>query len=187
MLRKLAVIFFAVALLAFTAACGPNSSSTTAASGNGPGATVAASASPGACPTTETKTFAKTLFVADVALAGGAFKRYIYTPAKEGKFEKGAPGKVVAILKAAAAAAFAINRLDAAKTNAQNDPTLCKLLIAPILSFSAALTGLINKAKGGIGSISPTDVNSGNGFLSGLHSAAAQGGAAFTDNTNTTA
>ena len=186
MLRKLAIIF-AIALLAFTAACGPSSSSTSAASGSGSGATAAASASPGACPATETKTFAKTLFVADVALAGGAFKRYIYTPAKEGKFEKGAPGKVVAIIKAAAAAAFAINRLDAAKTNAQNDPTLCKLLIAPVRDFSAALNSLISKAKGGIGTISPTDVDSGNGSLSGLHTAAAQGGAAFTDNTNTNA
>ena len=31
--------------------------------------------------------FAKTEFVADAALAGGAFKRYIYTPAKDGKLK----------------------------------------------------------------------------------------------------
>ena len=66
------------------------------------------------------QSFAKTKFVADVAIAGGAFKRYIYTPAKDGKFKKGANGRV-------------------------------------------------------------------SGYLSDLHGAASQGGAPFTDNTNTSA
>jgi hypothetical protein len=185
MFRKLSVILV-IALLAFTAACSSKSSSTNGASG-GAGPSVVATASPGACPTKNTESFAKTKFVADVALAGGAFKRYIYTPAKAGKFQKGAKGKVVALIKAAAAGAFVINRLDAAKNAAQANPTLCKVLAAPVAKFSAAVSGLVGKAKGGVGTINPADVDSGNSFLSDVHSAASQGGAAFTDNTNTNA
>ena len=183
MVRKLSIILV-IGLLAFTAACSSSSSSTVnnaSASGNN----VAASATPGTCPTENTKSFAKTRFVADVALAGGAFKRYIYSPAKAGKFQKGANGKVLALVKAAAAGAFTINRLDAAKDAAEANPTLCKLLAAPIAKFSAAVSGLIGKAKGG--SIDPSDVTSGNDFLDDLHNAASQGGAAFTENTNTSA
>src|SRR5580693_2498750 len=185
MFRKLSVILVTV-LLAFTAACSSKSSSTNAASA-GAGPSVVTTASPGACPTKNTESFAKTKFVADVALAGGAFKRYIYTPAKAGKFQKGAKGKVLALVKAAAAGAFVINRLDAAKNAAQANPTLCKVLAAPVAKFSAAVSGLVGKAKGGVGTINPADVDSGNSFLSNVHSAASQGGAAFTDNTNTNA
>ena len=180
MVRKLSIILV-IGLLAFTAACSSSSSSTVnnaSASGNN----VAASATPGTCPTENTKSFAKTRFVADVALAGGAFKRYIYSPAKAGQFQKGAHGKVLALVKAAAAGAFTINRLDAAKDAAEANPTLCKLLVAPIAKFSASVSNLIGQAK--TGSIDPSAVTSGNDFLNELHGAASQGGAAFTDNTN---
>ena len=184
MFRKLSVILV-IGLLAFTAACSSKSSSTNAASATGAAASVAATSTPAACPTKNTESFAKTKFVADVAIAGGAFKRYIYTPAKDGKFKKGANGRVLAFVKAAAAGALTVNRLEAAKTAAQANPTLCKLLAEPIAKFSAAVSGLISKAKGG--SIDPSDVNNAGGYLSDLHGAASQGGAAFTDNTSTTA
>jgi hypothetical protein len=183
MVRKLSIVLV-IALLAFTAACSSSSSTVNNASANS-SASVVAAATPAACPTKNTESFAKTKFVADVALAGGAFKRYIYSPAKAGKFKKGANGKVLALVKAAAAGAFTVNRLNAAKNAAQANPTLCKLLAAPIAKFSAAVSGLVSKAKSG--SIDPSDVNSGNGFLDDLHGAASQGGAAFTDNTNTSA
>ena len=184
MFRKLSVILV-IGLLAFTAACSSKSSSTNAASATGAAASVAATSTPAACPTKITESFAKTKFVADVAIAGGAFKRYIYTPAKDGKFKKGANGRVLAFVKAAAAGALTVNRLEAAKTAAQANPTLCKLLAEPIARFSAAVSGLIGKAKGG--SIDPSDVDNASGYLSNLHGAASQGGAAFTDNTSTTA
>ena len=184
MFRKLSVILV-IGLLAFTAACSSKSSSTNAASATGAAASVAATSTPAACPTKNTESFAKTKFVADVALAGGAFKRYIYSPAKAGKFKKGANGRVLAFVKAAAAGALTVNRLEAAKTAAQANPTLCKLLAEPIARFSAAVSGLIGKAKGG--SIDPSDVDNASGYLSNLHGAASQGGAAFTDNTNTSA
>ena len=182
MVRKLSVILV-IGLLAFTAACSSSSSST--ANSAAADSAAAATATPGACPTKNTESFAKTKFVADVALAGGAFKRYIYSPAKAGKFKKGASGRVLALVKAAAAGAFTVNRLDAAKNAAEANPTLCKLLAAPIAKFSAAVSGLVSKAKSG--SIDPSDVTSGSGFLDDLHNAASQGGAAFTDNTDTSA
>lgn len=184
MFRKLSVILV-IGLLAFTAACSSKSSSTNAVSATGAAAGVAATSTPAACPTKNTESFAKTKFVADVAIAGGAFKRYIYTPAKDGKFKKGANGRVLAFVKAAAAGALTVNRLEAAKTAAQANPTLCKLLAEPIAKFSAAVSGLISKAKGG--GIDASDVDNASGYLSDLHGAASQGGAAFTDNTNTTA
>lgn len=184
MFRKLSIILV-IGLLALTAACSSSSTSTNAAAATGVAVSVAATATPGACPTKNTESFAKTKFVADVAIAGGAFKRYIYTPAKDGKFKKGANGRVLAFVKAAAAGALTVNRLEAAKTAAEANPTLCKLLAQPIAKFSAAVTGLIGKAKGG--SIDPSDVDNASSYLTDLHGAASQGGAAFTDNTNTSA
>jgi hypothetical protein len=178
MFRKMSVMVI-IALLASTAAC--SSGSSTGASA-GAAASGAVATSPSTCPAAQTKKFAKTLFVADAALAGGAFKRYIYTPAKDGKFKKGTSGRILALVKAGAAGLFVVNRLKAATVNVQNDPTLCKLLIAPIQTFTSAVSGLVSKAKSG--SINPSDVDSGNNLLGQLHNAAAQGGTSFTDNTN---
>jgi hypothetical protein len=188
MFRKLAIIL-AIGLLAFTTACSSKTSSTNAAGATGTGNSVVATstATANACPTKNTKAFAKTRFVADIALAGGAFKRWIYTPAKDGKFKKGAPGKVTALIKAAAAGAFVVNRLDAAKSAAEANPTLCRVLVTPMANFRAEVTGLISKAKGGAGTINPSDVTSGGNYLTDLHSAASKGGAPFTDNENTNA
>jgi hypothetical protein len=47
------------------------------------------------------------------------------------------------------------------------------------------VSGLIGKAKSGLGSINPADVTSPDSYLSDLHNAASSGGAAFTDNTST--
>jgi hypothetical protein len=188
MFRKLSMLLV-IALLAFTAACSSTSSTTSSVGSNvsatAPGSNVAAaSATPSGCPTSNTKSFAKTRFVADIALAGGAFKRWIYTPAKNGKFKHGAHGKVTALIKGAAAGLFVVNRLDAAKNAAEANPTLCKVLVQPLQKFRAQVTGLVGKAKSGTGSINPGDVASGGSYLSDLHSAAAQGGAPFTDNEN---
>ena len=174
--RKLSVAFV-TALLAFTTACS-SSSSSTSASGTGTATAVAA----GTCPTSNTVKFAKTKFVADAALAGGAFKRYIYTPAKNGKLKKGAKGRIVALIKAAAAGAFVINRLKAAETAAQGNPTLCKIFVAPAQKFTAALTALVGKAKSG--GINPSDVDGASSALTNLHGAATSGGAGFLDNAN---
>jgi hypothetical protein len=177
MFRKAAIVL-AMVLLAFTAACSSSKSSSSSAVASS-GAAVGASTT---CPTSNTKSFAKTRFVADAGLAGGAFKRYIYTPAKEGKFSKGAPGRVRALVKAGAAGAFAINRLDAAKSAAEANPTLCKLIIAPMASLRSSITGLISKSR--TGNLTSSDVTSTNNLLEGFRSASTSGGAGFTDNPN---
>jgi hypothetical protein len=175
-IRKLSVVFV-MALLAFTTACSSSSSSTSAA-----GTETATAVAAGTCPTSNTVKFAKTKFVADAALAGGAFKRYIYTPAKDGKLKKGASGRVLALVKAAAAGAFVVNRLKAAETAAQGNPTLCKVFVAPAQKFTAALTGLVGKAKSG--GIDPSDVDGASSALTDVHNAATSGGSGFTDNAN---
>jgi hypothetical protein len=181
MFRKAAIVV-AIAMLAFVTACGSHSNNASGTStAGGAGATATAST---VCPTTETKKFAKTLFVTDAALAGGAFKHWIYTPAKEGKFNKGAKHRITSIVKAVAAGAFTINRLNAVKTNAQSDPTLCKLTIAPITKFTAAVQNIVKGGNHGLGSINTASVTSANGLLSQFHSGAARGGNAFTDNQN---
>ena len=185
MFRKVAILLaVAAALLAFSTGCSSGTSSktsvtvTTTAGGQAAGS----SASATSCPTSNTKAFAKTRFVADAALAGGAFKRYIYTPARSGKFAKGANGRVTALVKAGLAGAFVINRLDAAKNAAEANPTLCKLIVAPLQRLKTSITGLVSKSHSG--SISPSDVTSTNSELQGFHGAASQGGAGFTDNQN---
>jgi hypothetical protein len=95
---------------------------------------------------------------------------------------KCASGRVLALIKAAAAGAFVINRLKAAETAAQGNPTLCKIFIAPAQKFTAALTGLVGKAKSG--GINPSDVEGASGALTDLHNAASPGGAGFTDQAN---
>ena len=50
---------------------------------------------------------------------------------------------MLALVKAAAAGAFVINRLKAAEAAAQGNPTLCKVFAAPAQKFTAALTGLV--------------------------------------------
>jgi hypothetical protein len=181
--RKAAIVV-AIAMLAFVTACGSNNKSAGDTSAAGGAVATASAASSSTCPTTETKKFAKTLFVTDAALAGGAFKHWIYTPAREGKFSKGAKGRVSSIVKAVAAGAFTINRLNAVKTNAQSDPTLCKLTIAPITKFTSAVQNIAHGGKHGLGSINTSEVTSANGLLGQLHSGAASGGNAFTDNQN---
>jgi hypothetical protein len=187
MFRKWAIVP-AIGMLAVTAACSSGSSTTINAAGvTGTAADAVAPASPSTCPAKSTRVFAKTSFVADIALAGGAFKRWIYTPAKDGRFKTGADGKVTGLVKAAAAGAFAVGRLDAAKSAAEANPSLCRALVTPMANFRAEVNGLITKAEDGAGAIEPSDVTSGASYLSDLHDAASHGGVPFADNENTSA
>ena len=66
--------------------------------------------------------------LADLALAYGAFHRYLYRPYQAGMFRKGADGRVKAIIKAGLATAAIIKLLSNAEKNAAADPTLCKFV-----------------------------------------------------------
>lgn len=135
--------------LSLVTACGPSSS--TAASTSTTNASSAASATDSAsasnaaatpaqpCPTTNTAAFAKTRFATDIGLAAGTFHRYLWKPYQAGTFAKGANGRVSAIVKGGATAAFDVKMLMNAEKNVKANPTLCKVLYAPITEAVAEL------------------------------------------------
>lgn len=133
-----------VAALVLLSGCGGDD--TTTAGGPTVSGAPTASSSDGsaaaACPTENTRTFAKTRFVADLGGAAFLTKRYVYTPYREGKFQKGASGRTVAIVKAGVAAATSVKLLKNARDNAQADPTLCRTLAAPLTGAITALSGV---------------------------------------------
>jgi hypothetical protein len=120
--------------------CGGDDTST--AGGTGTSASPGASAEPAACPSDNTRAFAKTRFVADLGGAAFLTKRYIYNPYQAGTFQKGADGRTAAIVKAGLAAAASVKLLKNARDNAQADPTLCRTLAQPLNSAIAALGGV---------------------------------------------
>lgn len=136
---------------------------------------------PAACPTKATRHFAKTRFVTNAGLAAGTFKRYILTPYKSGAFKSGAPKQKRSIVKAAAAALFVLDQLRRAKTNAQADPTLCKILISPIDRLSTAVGDLANKFKRG--QVDPAEIGAVSGGIEGFRRDASSAGAGFQDKT----
>lgn len=182
MLRK-TLIIIPIILLALSGC----SSKSKDASGTGaqapavgaPTATATPGATPAACPTAATRKFAKTRFITNAGLAAGAFKRYIYTPYKQGSFKSGAPKHKRAIVKAAAAGVFALDQLRRARTNVKADPTLCKTLSAPLAGLSATMAGLVAKMKKG--DVDPTDIANTSGGIEGFRRTAGGAGAGFKD------
>lgn len=185
MFRKLLVIpVLMVTLVACGGGSGNRSVSNIAAQSTP--ATDTSAPTPGAsgteaseCPTSNTKAFAKTRFVTDAGLAFGAFHRYIYKPYKAGTFQAGASGRVKALAKAAAAGAFSINRLNAARKMVDASPLLCKTLKAPLAALAGSLGGLTGKLKAG--NFSPSDIDSTNQQLESVRSQSGQAGAPITD------
>jgi hypothetical protein len=178
MFRKALVI--PVLILALTS-CGGTKDATTVGTGATVSAAAGATSTPGAagCPTSATKKFAKTRFVADLGLAFGAFNRYILKPYKAGTFKKGTSGRTKALVKAAAAGAFALNRLNAARRLVNNDPGLCRTLKAPLNALWSQLSGLTGKLKSG--NLDPTEIAGTSGSIEGIRQNASQGGVSIKD------
>jgi hypothetical protein len=101
-----------------------------------------------ACSKVGTKKLAKTRFLLHAGLGIGAFRHWVYTPFKAGKFNKGQKGRVKTMIKAGAATLFALHQLKVAKGFAEADKTLCKL-VAPIDKLTASLPGLGSGLKSG--------------------------------------
>jgi hypothetical protein len=183
MLRKTFVII-PIILLALTGC----SSKSKEASGTGaatagaaaaPTATPTGGATPQACPTAQTRKFAKTRFITNAGLAAGAFKRYIYSPYRNGSFKSGAKGHKRAIVKAAAAGLFTLDQLRRAKTNVQADPGLCRALSAPLAHLSALMGGLVAKLRRG--EADPSSIGDVSGALEQTRGTAGSAGAGFKD------
>ncbi|MEV4253901.1 hypothetical protein AB0J52_12130 [Spirillospora sp. NPDC049652] len=190
--RKLLVlpVLLALALLG-SGACGSKQQHATGTSGvantspamtgsPGPQGT-AGTGSPAACPSEATKKFAKTRFVTDAGLAFGAFHRWIYKPWQAGTFKSGADGRKKAIVKAAAAGAFTLNRLNAGRKLVDADPTLCKTLKQPLDSLKNSLSGLTAKLKSG--NADPGEIGSVGGAVEKFRQEAAQNGTNIKDKT----
>jgi hypothetical protein len=179
---RIMAVALSIALFVFVAGCSSSPSTSPAANGTSTSTSTAAAGTLAApCPAKATKKFAKTRFVADVGLAAGAFRKWIYNPWKAGTFHAGAPGRVTAMVKAGVAGAFVLNRLHAAKTLAQSDPLLCKLTIGPINKLTASIGGLVSKSKDG--NLSPADVAGSSGALDQLKSASSGAGAPVKEQT----
>jgi hypothetical protein len=168
MFRKALVI---PALLLALTACGgaretANVGSRTTASVSASAAAMSPTAGASSCPTAATKKFAKTRFVADLGLAFGAFHRYILKPYQAGTFKPGAGGRTKALIKGAAAGAFALNRLNAARRLVNDDPTLCKRLKAPLDALWTQLSTLAGKLKSG--NLDPTEIAAASGTIEGV-------------------
>jgi uncharacterized protein YceK len=129
-----------------TAASGAAMTSTAAGSAT---ASSSATAAAGACPSSNTRSFAKTRFVADLGGAAFLIRRYIYQPYTAGKFRKGASGRTLALVKATAATATSLKLLKNADTNAKANPTLCKTIAAPLGALISTVGGLKSVITGG--------------------------------------
>jgi hypothetical protein len=118
--------------------------------------------------------FAKTKFVLHVGLAFGAFHRYIYGPYEAGAFKSGASGRTKALVKAAAAALYAVHELKAAREDALSDEHL-RPLAEKVEGLLAHLGTLGGALKGG--SFDAAAVSSAAGEVSSLGAASSGAGA----------
>ena len=157
---------------ALSSAAGTAGDAITPGSSSAPGAAAA-------CPTDNTRAFAKTRFVAD--LGGSAFliRRYIYQPYQAGTLTKGADGRTVALVKAAAAAGASVKLLNNATENAKADPTLCKTLAAPLTQLTGQLNGLTSGLTSG--NFNPSVVGGLGGAVTGLLGQAGKAGVPVTE------
>ena len=162
-----------------TSAGGDAATSTTVASSS-PATSAAASSTPGACPTSNTRSFAKTRFVADVGLAAGTFHHWIYAPYRAGAFTKGAKGRVSALVKAGVVAVVDAKLVDNAYQNVQASPALCRALSAPLRDLKAELASVKGRVLAG----DTSALASANTLVQRIESAAASNGASIIENGN---
>ncbi|GAC1407518.1 MAG: hypothetical protein NVSMB60_28050 [Mycobacterium sp.] len=111
------------------------------------------------CPASNTIPFAKTKFVAHSGLAFGAFHRYLYKPYQAGTFKSGASGRMTAFVKGGLAALFIKREIRLAAEDVKANPTLCKLLAAPLAKIGDTVKSAFDQLKGGDAS-GITDLNS---------------------------
>ncbi len=104
--------------------------------------------------------FTKAKLVLHIGAAYVLFKHWVYTPWKEGKFKKGAPGRTKAIVKGVVAALVGVHELHVALKDAK----LCGAG-AKMQAAVNKLTGGLYKLKGSAATASTSAVNSNVGEL----------------------
>ena len=131
------------------------------------------------CPTENTRSFAKTRFVADVGGALFLLNRYIVNPYQKGSFTKGADGRTAALIKAGLAAAATAKLVSNARENAKANPTLCRTVAAPLDQLAASLNGVVDGLKSG--SVDAGAIGGLSGLLGSLKQKAAAAGVPVTE------
>lgn len=157
-----------------------NTTSTSGEAAVASGQATPSSSSSGACPTTETVTAAKTKFVLHAGLGSGAFYEWIYKPFRRGSL-KLSIHNTGSLAKAALAGVFAVHEMDVAKNDAEGDPGLCKVLIAPIDDVRNALDAMVGKIKHG--GANDANVGAVDSAVMSLKQQATSAGSSFTDQT----
>jgi hypothetical protein len=155
---RIASILVSLAMILALAGCGSSTKTVSETGANGQVTT----------QTVPDVHFAKTKFVLHMGLAFGAFHRYIYKPLKAGAFKSGAHGRVKAMLKAGAAALFAVHELKVAHEDALSDSRL-----RPIANKIDALTGKLGSLGTALkgGSLNPADIAGSAGAVDALRAA----------------
>ncbi len=181
----LALLLSAVVL----SGCGKKASTSSGSAGQ-PGGTAAVGAQPSTtngvpldangCPTSNAIGLAKTKFAVHAGLGFGTFHRYIYKPLKAGSFAKGANGRLAAFVKAGATALFDKREIRLAAEDVKANPTLCKVLAAPLRRLADTLGGLGSKIKGG----DTSAVDDANSQIAAIGSTSSMGGAPIADRTD---
>lgn len=128
-------------------------------------------------------TFDKTKFVLHAGLGFGAFHHFIYAPFRSGEFSAGTPGRVRHLAEAGLATAFTVHELRLAKQDAEANPTLCKVVAAPLDSAAASLQRL--RGSVGSGRVSGNDLDQVNSTLGQAQQGSAQAGTPVADQTPT--
>jgi hypothetical protein len=130
---------------ALVSGCGSATTSASSASSAG----LAGSTAVGSCPTSNTKAFAKSRFVLHAGLAFGTSHRYLYKPWEAGKFHSGAHGRILAFVKAGLAVTYIQREIRLAAGDVEANPSLCKLIAAPLRTLSTDLGGAVGQLRGG--------------------------------------
>ena len=113
------------------------------------GSSGSSSAGSADCPSSNSTNFAKTKFVLHAGLAFGSFHRYLYKPLQAGTFKSGAHGRISAFLKAGLAALYIKREVRLAYADVTANPTLCKVIAAPLRSIGDNVQSAVTKLKGG--------------------------------------
>jgi hypothetical protein len=186
MLAMLLVVFVGTGCKSKSGAAAGSAAAAGATSTSSPTDTTATSASDtasstaGPCPSSNTTSFAKTKFVLHTGLAFGAFHRYLYKPYQAGSFNKGASGRITAFVKAGVSALFIEREVRLAFLDVQGNPTLCKLVIAPLQAVGNTVKSAVDKLKGG----DPSGITSVQSSVQSVESQAASTGDAITEDPN---
>lgn len=178
--QALLLVPLLIAVLSLGACKSAGTTGSTGSSGGGTSVSQSAGVGSTSCPTSNTKAFAKTRFVANIGLIAGTFHRYLWKPYQAGTFKKGANGRTFALIKAAATALFLVHELKQANENVNASPALCKAIKKPLGELTSKVNAVTDKVKHG----DVSDISGANTLLGTLTGALAKQGLPVKETSN---